>query len=398
MRVRCGTFVAFLLFTLSAITCRAQSATTPKPDIRMVDAGGHKLRLVIAGSGAPTVVLEAGLGDTAGSWRRVFPAIASFSRVVAYDRAGSGESDSGPKPRSYTQIATELHSALQKAGIAPPYVLVGHSLGGALIRGYQHLYPGEVVGMVFIDPISESIADDPERWAHMKQEQGSMLSDASEATRGEMDFVTADCDRHCAALRSLVPPPDLPLSLLVARRDRPPGWEQLVTTVYQPWIMASPFGRMTITPDSGHYIQNDQPDLVIESIRRTVFPDALTVLSKAIAQQGVDAALQRYREMKQRYPPDFLNERTLNSLGYAQLYAHGTSFAGVNNAEAAIRIFSVNAEQYPQSANVYDSLAEAYMVAGKREDALKNYRKSLEMNPDNSNAANRIREIETSSH
>jgi len=69
----------------------------------------------------------------------------------------------------------------------------------------------------------------------------------------------------------------------------------------------------------------------------------------------------------------------------------------VKNAADAVRIFSVNAEEYPQSYNVYDSLAEAFMVAGKREDALKNYRKSLQMNPDNTNAAERVRKLETSS-
>ena len=362
----------------------------------MVDAGGHKIRIISAGSGSPTVVLEAGLGDTAESWRTVFPGIASYSRVVAYDRAGSGESQPGPKPRSYTQIATELHTALHRTSIAPPYVLVGHSFGGGLIRAYQHRYPGEVVGMVFVDPMPESIADDPQRWAGMKQVQSSMLLQASEAARGEMEFLTSDCDHHCAELRSFVPTKDLPLTLLVARRDRPPGWEQLVTAVYQPWIMASPFGMMTITPDSGHYVQNDRPELVIDSIRRTVFPNALTVLSNVITQQGVEAAMQRYREMKQRYPSDLLNERTLNSLGYAQLYRYGTSSAGVKDAAAAIRVFSLNAEEYPQSYNVYDSLAEAYMVAGKSEDALKNYRKSLELNPQNTNAAERIHELQTS--
>lgn len=377
------------------MACRAQSAKTTQPDIRVVDAGGHNIRLISAGSGSPTVILEAGLGDTAESWRHVFPAIASFSRVVAYDRAGSGGLEPGPKPRSYQQIATELHTALQRAGMAPPYVLVGHSLGGAFIRAYQHLYPSEVVGMVFVDPLTESMADNPDQWTALKQVQSAMSMHGSDAVQGETDFLIADCDRHCAVLRSLVPATDLPLALLVARRDRPPGWEQSVTAIYQPWIMASPFGRMIITPDSGHYIQNDQPELVIESIRRTEFPDALIVLSKVIAGQGVEAAMQQYREMKHRYPADLLTERTLNTLGYAQLYNHGTSSAGVKNAADAIRIFTVNVEQYPGKANVYDSLAEAYMVAGRRDDALKNYRKSLEIDPKNENAVEHIRELET---
>lgn len=285
---------------------------------------------------------------------------------------------------------------MQGASIVPPYVLVGHSLGGAFIRAYQHLYPGEVVGMVFVDPVTENVADDPSRYAALRQVQSSILSHGSDGTRAEAEFLFADCDRHCTALRSLVPPTDLPLTLLVARRDRPPGWEDLVTAVYQPWVMASPLGRMTITPDSSHYIQNDEPELVVESTRRTVFPNALSILSRIIAQEGVDGAVRRYREMKQRYPSDLLNEKTLNSLGYAQLYPHGTRSASPKNVADAIRIFSVNAEEYPQSSNVYDSLAEAYLLAGNREDALRNYRKSLSMNPNNASAAEHVRELEKS--
>lgn len=251
--------------------------------------------------------------------------------------------------------------------------------------------------MVFVDPFTESVADDAERWAAGKREQSAMLLKSSQAARNEMEFLISDCDQHCSELRSLKPATDLPLTLLVARRDRPPGWEEAVTAVYQPWIMASPFGRMIVTPDSGHYIQNDEPELVIDCIRRTAFPDALSVLSRVVAQQGVDAAIRRYREMKQHYPADLLNERTLNSLGYAQLYNHGAASAGLKNAADAIRIFSFNAEQYPQSDNVYDSLAEAYMTAGDRKNALKNYRKSISINPKNTDAAEHIRKLEAGS-
>jgi hypothetical protein len=126
------------------------------------------------------------------------------------------------------------------------------------------------------------------------------------------------------------------MALLIARRDRPAHWEQLVASVYQPWVLASPYGRMIITADSSHYIQNDEPELVSEAIRRTVFLNAITMLSTILARQGIDAAVQQYREMKQRYQTELLTERTLNSLGYAQLYSSPdrSSVQNISNAES----------------------------------------------------------------
>src|SRR6516165_10865752 len=115
-------------------------ALTPKVDTRMIDVGGHKLRVRVMGTASPTVVLEAGFGSTIESWLDVMPPIARFARVVAYDRAGLGGSELGPEPRSYKQIAEELHTMLQRGGFSPPYVLVGHSMGGAHIRAFAHFY------------------------------------------------------------------------------------------------------------------------------------------------------------------------------------------------------------------------------------------------------------------
>src|SRR6478672_5257247 len=92
---------------------------------KLVDVEGHKLSYKVAGAGSPIVVLEYGLGGSSGDWDSVFPAVARFTRVVSYDRAGYGKSEPGPAPRSQEQLAKELHTLLHNAGIMPPYVLVG---------------------------------------------------------------------------------------------------------------------------------------------------------------------------------------------------------------------------------------------------------------------------------
>ena len=116
-----------------------------------VDAGGHALHMLIVGDHGPTVVLESGLPGGIGM-EQIRQGVGHFARVVAYDRAGLGDSQSGPLPRTAKQIAAELHAALENAELPPPYVLVGHSMGGPYIRVFAAMYPQDVSGMVLVDP------------------------------------------------------------------------------------------------------------------------------------------------------------------------------------------------------------------------------------------------------
>jgi len=117
--------------------------------------GNLTLNLDCTGQGAPTVVLDSGLGVPAMGWNLSQREIAKFTRVCSYDRAGYGWSSAGPMPRTSLQIAKELHAMLGAAGEKPPYILVGHSFGGYNIRVYTGQYPSEVVGMVLVDASHE---------------------------------------------------------------------------------------------------------------------------------------------------------------------------------------------------------------------------------------------------
>jgi len=121
-----------------------------------VDVGGFRLNINCTGQGSPAVILESGLGTVAvPGWEPVQADVSKFTRVCSYDRAGYGWSDPGPKPRTALEIARELHALLQNGHVAPPYVLVGHSLGGMFVRVYSGLYPSEVAGMVLVDSSQE---------------------------------------------------------------------------------------------------------------------------------------------------------------------------------------------------------------------------------------------------
>lgn len=123
----------------------------PPPPGRLIDLGGYSMHLLCTGQGSPTVVLSAGSGDFSFDWALVQPEVAKLSRVCSYDRAGEAWSDLGPAPRTMTQEVFDLHRALAKAGVPGPYILVGHSSGGAVMRLFAALYPTEVIGMVLVD-------------------------------------------------------------------------------------------------------------------------------------------------------------------------------------------------------------------------------------------------------
>ncbi len=140
-------------FAYQAVATALDRRAFPAPG-QLVDVGGYRIHLHTKGEnqGNPTAILIACGGCTSANWGWVQGALARYTRVVAYDRAGFGWSDVGPAPRDALQNVRELHTALGRAGIAGPYVLVGHSLGGPLARVYAGQYPDEVVGMVLIDP------------------------------------------------------------------------------------------------------------------------------------------------------------------------------------------------------------------------------------------------------
>jgi pimeloyl-ACP methyl ester carboxylesterase len=127
----------------------------PSPAGKLVDLGGYRLHINTIGKGGPSIVLIAGSGDYSFDWSLVQREVSQFARVSSYDRAGSAWSDLGPTPRTMKQEAYELHLLLRKAGVHVPYVLVGHSLGGLIARIYANMYPGEVAGIVLVDSTHE---------------------------------------------------------------------------------------------------------------------------------------------------------------------------------------------------------------------------------------------------
>ena len=283
--------VPLLLSVLAAVI------TAQEPAERFVQVDGHRMRVKTAGvaharDGVPAVVFEAGMRSPLDAWLGVPPAVAAFAPVVAYDRMGNGQSESDGQPPTPPHVARRLHALLAQLGLAPPYVLVGHSWGGLLIRNFAALYPGEVAGLVYVDPTDAR--SEEQSMAYYKargfsEDQVPAIRAARQQTfsppPGTEMAVAMDLERtHFAALRALPPPPDVPVAVLMAVKYDPSPWAgepcqprecydrwvQLRTGWLMPLVQASSNGTLTIATNSGHNMQRDDPALVVSAIRRVV--------------------------------------------------------------------------------------------------------------------------------
>lgn len=210
-RVAVCALVAFAAAPRLSAQNASSSPPFPPPG-QLVDIGGWRLHLNCTGTttpSQPTVILEAGIGDFSVEWSLVQPEVAKFARVCSYDRADEGWSDFGPHPRTLHQIVYELHTMLDRASVRPPYVLVGHSFGGVVVRLFRSTYPAEVVGMVLV----EAGADNPLRM----MPNGTLVHSAELVTGKAVPAVKTANPVHEADL-----PPGVLAQLQSAARENAP--------------------------------------------------------------------------------------------------------------------------------------------------------------------------------
>ena len=275
-----------LCVAASVVCAAAQGAKGDRAGLAQADArvdvGGRRLHVNCSGvsAGGPTVVLESGFGNSSEVWNRVQPEVAKFARVCSYDRAGLGASDPAPTPRTVVAITEDLHALLRNADVPGPYVLVGHSLGGILARLYASYYPNEVAGMVFVDSAHEDEVD-----RGLKLIPPDTLKAMLKAARPEDLVVTSPNETidHCS-LRALMDAldwhADIPLVVLTqglpyraedySNPSLAPRYYQLHLEMQRDLVSRSPRGRQVLAEKSGHFIHQDQPELVVKAIREVV--------------------------------------------------------------------------------------------------------------------------------
>lgn len=290
---------------------------------RMINVNGLNYHLNCTGTGSPTIILEAGLGESALSWYPVQAKLAQTTQVCAYDRAGLGWSDPADEPMSPEQVATNLHTLLRNGSITPPFVLVCHSRGGIFCRNFYHQFPNEVHGLVLVDSTHEqapfreylfakndyikqsiqmTIAPLLSRigiirimgWANADRLPSPLPGDvlaAKTAIQNRTDTTLAVVNEIAVMRRGLdvsTPPPavlgNLPLVVLTSGKgidlalaereakasnssiDDAVAVARITDTLQRELAALSSNGKQVIAEKSGHFIMYDQPDLLVSNV------------------------------------------------------------------------------------------------------------------------------------
>jgi pimeloyl-ACP methyl ester carboxylesterase len=252
-----------------------------------IDVGGYQLSFQCLGSGTPTVVFESGGGDGADSLANLAHLIQSFTQALIYDRAGLGQSDPAPRPRTVQDAVRDLHALLHTAQVPGPYLLVGHSFGGLIVQLYAAQYPQEVMGLVLLDvPHPEQALRDlqllpppsPQEPAALTALRNTLTTEWTDPFSDQEGF-----DRVASAAQVLASGhlAHLPLVVITAGIDE---WEEgfpdeLARSLEKNWmclqqerVALSSNSKHIIATESTHSIQDCQPELVTAVIRKLVEP------------------------------------------------------------------------------------------------------------------------------
>ena len=238
-----------------------------------INIGNRELFFSLVGFGTPTVIFEAGLGDTSETWAQVQPSVAQLTQTISYDRAGLGLSESASKPRTCQDMVDDLSALLKSAHISPPYILVGHSFGGMLIRLFASQHPQEVTGMVLVDGTHE------DRTAGFEKVLSDELIARNRAYLLDPSRNSEFIDRIPSEqqVRNVRGQFDFPLVVLTRGLPDVPDavWpsadlQRVESDLQRDFLRLSPNSSLVVAKQSGHYIQRDQPELVIDAITKVI--------------------------------------------------------------------------------------------------------------------------------
>jgi len=246
------------------------------------DIGGRRLFLRCTGHRSPTVVFEGGLTT---DWYELQNQLSEFTRVCSYDRPGgpASRSDPAPIPRTARDFVADLHALLRTAHVPGPYVLAGHSNSGLFTQLYASTHPRQVAGLVLIDAVHPAYHKrqlallkpllPPDVWEAPRRE--AMTPPHRLVDPQGVDIWTSERQTRVALQRSPLRP--MPLVVLAHGRvdPSPPGWpgeevERLWQELQRELAQLVPGGRLVIATQSGHDIQDEQPELVLDAIRDVV--------------------------------------------------------------------------------------------------------------------------------
>ena len=292
--VVCG-FILALVMTACSSLSPTPPTLTPMPS-GMVDVGGYELYHTCSGQGSPTVILESGGGGDSTYWATVIDGIEGTTRVCAYDRANLGRSDSVRGPRTFQDMTRDLQALLENAHIGGPYILVGWSMGGMLVRVFADQHPGDVVGIVLVDSAHPDMglrllaglppesADEPANirflrrfFTWMSNSDGSSFMNVegvdTQASNQQARTAGPLGDLPLVVISQSPNIPGLGLSMITSKGPLPAETDARLRQIWQDLqseLAGLSSNTTRLTAQGGHMIPIEQPELVVQAIAELV--------------------------------------------------------------------------------------------------------------------------------
>ena len=234
--------------------------------------GGATIEYIASGTSRPTIVLVNGAGGPLDGWSRVFGPLLRFGMVVAYNRPGIGRSSRPTEPQTGALIVGTLRDLLTVIEAPPPYLLLGHSLGGLYVQLFARRLPEDVCGVVMVEaahPDDRSMADSPARLGPRRE----LRRPIGNPLRRDRAFdETRWVDRTCRQIEQAPPFPDVPLAVVTAARpppsrQMPERWPTCERRTRRPWSPSPRDSRQFHAAGSSHFPQLSEPTIIVDAVR-----------------------------------------------------------------------------------------------------------------------------------
>ena len=380
-----------------ALVLGAPSPTVAQEAGTFVEVAQGKLHVVQAGDGPYTVVFEAGFVSDLRVWNKVAPEIAKNARILAYSRAGVGQSPTRSQALNLTQHTQELEQLLAAAKVKTPVILVGHSYGGFVVRQFAATHPDQVAALVLVDPAQETLEVELKKLdaSKVEQDQKRLASLAPPAAKADLALVEAIFAQ--AKLPNTAALPDVPTAMLTSvqpTRNNPFFQEtapalQVKRDLHAQFLRQFSNSSHTVTSRSGHHIQMEEPHLVIAAIQHVI--SNLTVeaekqarqKAKQLARQTLMLALERAGaelQAQQAAAAKDTVHAALKASAFSEAEINQLGFDLLGKAKRPVLaelVLGFNVLQFPQSDNAYDSHGEALLELRRHQEAKAQFVKAV---------------------
>jgi pimeloyl-ACP methyl ester carboxylesterase len=380
-RMRTALATALCIWASTAASAAGQAIDT------LVDVGGYRLHFhIVPGHGVP-ILFESGGGDDATVWKDLLPSVAAVTgtTLITYDRAGWGQSGFDTTQHGIVNGVRGLETALTKLGYTGDIMLVAHSLGGFYATVYASRHQRQVKSAVLIDAnVVCFFTDDQLR--RMRNTETAELA-KFKAQNIARYYQAVDWYDMIDLLRATPFPTQIPVIDFVSERTSFAGTpdDERWATCHKGFVAAAPNRQGMTAYDNGHYIFLTSPELVTAAIATAYAGISDTGRRADVLARGLAYAFRAINEVRRKDQQYRHSEDDVNSWGYALLHDGET--------QQALTVFQLNVKLHPESANAYDSLAEADEAAGDRPHAIAHYKRALELRPNFPHAAEHLKAL-----